>query len=112
MGTRTAAGTGRDREQGRTQDRNGDGSGDINDSSSGDGNGVEDGDGNGDGIGEGGGEANKRKKPHKSCRRDVGNGGMWKEKKRRQERVSSVAANRDNLENSKGSGGKHKVPKA
>ena len=39
-------------------------------------NGAEDrnGDGNKDEIGEGG-EANKRKQPHKSCRRDVGNGG-------------------------------------
>ena len=28
-----------------------------------------------DGIGEGGGEAKMCKKPHKGCRRDVGNGG-------------------------------------
>ena len=36
-------------------------------------------------IGEGGGEAKKRKKPHKSCRRHVGNGGDLggKRKKRR-----------------------------
>ena len=33
------------------------------------------GDGNEDGIGKGGGETKKRKKPHKSCRRDVENGG-------------------------------------
>ena len=46
------------------------------------------GDGNEDRIGQGGGEAKKRKKPHKSCRRDVGNGGDLgvKRKKRRQER--------------------------
>ena len=30
----------------------------------------ENGDGNEDGIKEGGGEANERKKPHKTCRRD------------------------------------------
>ena len=68
---------------GRTQDGNGDGSGDGNESSSGDGNGDEDengkedgnGDGNEDGIGEGGREAKKRKKPHKSCRRHLGNVG-------------------------------------
>ena len=40
-------------------------------SSSGDG----DKDGTEDRIGEGGGEAKKRMKPHKSCRRHVGNGG-------------------------------------
>ena len=69
--------------RGRTQD--GDESGDGNVSSNGD----------GDGIGEGGLEAKKRKKPHKSCRRHVGNGRDFggKRKKRRQERVSSVAAN-------------------
>ena len=32
-------------------------------------------DGHEDEIGEGGGEAKMRKKPHKSCRRYVGNGG-------------------------------------
>ena len=38
-------------------------------------------------IGEGGGEAKNRKKPRKSCRRDVGNGGdlCEKRKKYRQE---------------------------
>ena len=63
--------------RGRTQDRNGDGSRDGNESGSGDGNGDEDGNANRnkDGIGEGGGKAKKSKKPHKSCRRDVGNGG-------------------------------------
>ena len=42
----------------------------------------------------------KRKKPHKSCRCDVGNGadlGRKREKKRRQEMVHSVAADPDNL---------------
>ena len=50
----------------------------------------------------------KRKKPHKSCRRDVGNeggsGGKWK--KRTKERVGPVADNPDNLENSKEQGGR------
>ena len=37
-----------------------------------------------DRIGEGGGDAKKRKKPHESCRRDVGNeGDLGGEKKRR-----------------------------
>ena len=48
---------------------NGDGSRDGNENNSGDGNGNE------DRIEEGGREAKKRKKPHKSCRRHVGNGG-------------------------------------
>ena len=48
------------------QDGNGDRSGDRNESSSGDGSG----DGNEDGNKEGEGEANKRKKPHMTCRRD------------------------------------------
>ena len=63
--------------RGRTQDENGGGSGDGNESSSGDGNGDRDENGNGkeDRIEEGGREAKKRKKPHKSCRRHVGNGG-------------------------------------
>ena len=41
----------------------------------------------------------KRKKPHRSCRRDVGNGGdlSGMRKKHRQERVGSVVVNRDNL---------------
>ena len=49
----------------------------------------------------------KRKKPHKSCRHDVGNGADLggKRRKRRQERVDSVAANPDNLANSKEAGG-------
>ena len=92
-----------------TQDGNGDGSGDGNESSSGDGNGDEDGNGdsNEDGIGEGGGGSKKRKKPHKSCRRDVRNGGDLggKRKKRRQGRVGFVAAEPDNLKKSKEAGG-------
>ena len=81
--------------RGRTQDGNGDG----NESSSGD--------GNEDGIGEGGREAKKRKKPHTSCRRDVGNGGNFAGNMKicRQERVGSVAANPNNRENSKEGGG-------
>ena len=44
---------------------------------------------------------------HKRCRRDGGNGGDLgrKKKKRRQENVGSVAADPDNLENNKESGG-------
>ena len=86
--------------RGRIQDENGDGSGD--------GNGDEDnGNGNEDRIGEGGREAKKRKKPHKSCRRHVGNGGDLggKRKIRRKERVGPVAVNPDNLENNKEAGG-------
>ena len=81
---------------GRTQDGNVDGSGDGNESSSRDGNGNE------DRIGEGGGEAKKRKKPHNSCRRHVGNGGDLdgKRKNHRKERVGPVAANPDNCERS------------
>ena len=56
-------------------------------------------------IGEDGGEAKKRKKPHKTCRRHVGNGGD-SEKKRREERVSPVAANPENLEDNKEAGEK------
>ena len=57
-------------------------------------NGDEDvnGDGNEDGIGEGGGEAKMRKKPHKRCRRHVGNGRYLsgeKSKQRREGRVIS-----------------------
>ena len=56
----------------------------------------------------------KRKKPHKSCRRHVGNAGdlSEKRKKRRQERVGSVAADPDNLKIAMNQGGKHKVPRA
>ena len=59
-----------------------------------------------DRIGEGGGEAKERKKPHMRCIRDVGNGGDLggDRKKRRQESVGSVAADPDNLDNSKGAG--------
>ena len=92
---------------------NGDGSGDGNESSSGEGNEDED-NGNEDMIGEGGREAKKRRKPHKSCKRRVGNGGDLggKRKKRRKERVGPVAANPDNLENNKEAGEEHKVPRA
>ena len=84
MGTGT--GTGLDT-RGRTQDRNGDGSGDRNETSSGDWNGNEDENGNGneDRFGKGGEVTKKCKKPHKSCRRPVGNRGdlvEWEEKKR------------------------------
>ena len=50
---------------------------------------------------EDGGEAKERNKPHKSCRRHVGNGGDLggKRKNRRQERVGLVPADLDNLEN-------------
>ena len=59
-----------------------------------------------DKVGEGGGEGKKRKKPHNNCRRDMRNGGDLgvKRKKRRQERVGSVAADPDNLESSKKAG--------
>ena len=52
-------------------------------------------------------EAKKRKKPRKSCRRRVGNGGDLggKRNKRRQERVGPVAANPGNVENNKETGG-------
>ena len=80
-----------------------------NDSSSGNGSGDEDGngDGNEDRIGEGGGEAEKRKKTHRGYIRDVGNGGDLggkRKKKHRHEKVSSVAADSDNLENIKEAG--------
>ena len=87
--------------RGRTQDGNGDG----NKRSSRDGD--EDKDGGGDGneerIGEGGRETKERKKPHKSCRRHVGNEGDLggKRGKRRKEGAGPVAANLDNIENSK-----------
>ena len=59
------------------------------------------------GTGEGGEEAKKRKKPHKTCGRHVGNWGDLggKRKKRRKERVGPVAFNTDNLENDKEAGG-------
>ena len=101
---------------GRTQDGNGDGSVDENESSSGAGNGNEDENrsGNEDMIGEGGREAKKRKKPHKRCRRHMGNWGDLggKRKKCRKERAGPVAAKPDSLENNKETGGEHKVPKA
>ena len=83
MGTGTGSGMRRERGPergwralpGQIQDGNGDRSGDGNESNSGDGNGDKDGNGNEDRIGEGGEKAKKRKKPHKTCRRHVGNGG-------------------------------------
>ena len=56
---------------------------------------------------QGGREATMRKKPHKTCRRHVGNGGDLggKSKKCRKERVGPVAANPYNLENNKEAGG-------
>ena len=74
-------------------------------SNNGNGNGNGNGDGIEDRIGAGGEERKKRKKPHESCRRDVGNGGAYREKQRRQERVGSVASDPDNLENSRKAGG-------
>ena len=106
-GAGTGTGTGMET-RGRAQDGNGDGSGDGNESSSGDGNGDENANGNGneDRIGEGGGEVKKLNKPHKSCRRHVGNGGDLdgKRKKRRKERADPIAANPDNLNNNKEAG--------
>ena len=90
------------------QDGDGDGDGDGSEDSCGDGNGDEDnGNGGEDRIGEGGREAKKRKKPHKTCRRHVGNGGDLgvKRKTCRKERVGPVAANPDNLESNKEAGG-------
>ena len=45
-------------------------------------------------------------KPHKRCRRDVGNGGDLggKRKHRKQEMIGSVAADPDKLDNSKEAG--------
>ena len=99
----TGTGTGVETRR-RTPDGNGDGNGDGSEDSNGDGNGDEDnGNGNEDRIGEGGREAKKRKKPPKSCRRHVGNGGDLdgKRKKCRKERVSPVVANPDNRESNK-----------
>ena len=64
-------------------------------------------------IGEGGRETKNRQKLHKSCKRDVGNGGDLggNRKKRRQEGLGSVAADPDNLENRKEAGQEHKVPR-
>ena len=69
-GTGTGVGT-----RSRIPDGNGDGNGDGNEDCSGDGNGDGD-NGNENRIGEGGREAEKRKKPHNSCRRRAGNGGV------------------------------------
>ena len=90
IGTGTGAGTGTDFEtRGRAQDENGDGDGDGKEVRT--------------GSIEGGSEAKKRKKPHKNCKRDVGNRGNLGGERRicREENVGSVAAYPDNLENSK-----------
>ena len=110
---RTGPGTGVE-SSGRTQDGNGDGSGDGNESISGDGNGDEGKNGNENRIEEGGREAKKRKKPHKTCRHHVGDGEgfVGKRKKKRKERVGSVAANPVNLENNKEAEGEHKILRA
>ena len=92
----------------RTQVGNGDGNGNGSEDSSGDENGDDDnGNGNENMIGEGGREAKKRKKPQNSCRRRAGNREDTRGKRRkcRKERVGSVAANPDNLENNKEAGG-------
>ena len=90
----------------RTPDGNGDGNGDVSEDCSGDGNGDDD-NGNENRIGEGGRGTKKRKKPQNSCRRRAGNGRDMggKRKKCRKERVSSVAANSDNLGSNKEAGG-------
>ena len=90
----------------RTPDGNGNGNGDGSEDCSGDGNGDDD-NGNENRIGEGEREAKKRKKPENSCRRRAGNGGNTDgiQNKCRKERVASVAANPDNLESNKESGG-------
>ena len=90
----------------RTPDGNGDGNGDGSEDCSGDGNGDDD-NGNENRIGEGGREGKKRRKPQNGCRRRAGNGGDTggKRKKCKKERVGSVAANPDNLENNKEAGG-------
>ena len=105
-GAGTGTGTGLETRR-RTQDGNRDGNGDGSEDSSGDGNGdVDNENGNEDRIGEGGKEAKKRNKPHKSCRRHVGNGGDLGGKKKtcKNERVGPVAANPENLESNKEAG--------
>ena len=113
VGTGTGAGTRRERGRGwRPVDEHTMGTrtaAETETRACGDGNRDEDGNRNGneDRIGEGGGNAKKRKKPHKSCRRHVGNGGDLggKRKKSRKERVGLVAASPDKLENNKETGG-------
>ena len=89
-----------------TQDGNGDGSGEGIERMSGHGTGRGEEERNGDGIGEGGGETKKRKIPHKSSKRDVGNVGDLSgvRKTTRQESVGRVAAYPNNLESSKEAG--------
>ena len=59
-----------------------------------------------DRIGESGREGKKRKKPLRSCRRDVGNGTNFdgNREKRRQKSVGSVTADPEGLEKSKETG--------
>ena len=89
-GTRTETGV---KTRGLTQDGNGDAGGDGKESTSGNENGDGDGNRDGsedvdkDGIEKSGGKAKKCKKPHKSCRRVVGNGGdLGGNEKKRQKR--------------------------
>ena len=99
----------------RTQDGNGDGDGDGSEDSSGDGNGDEDnGNGNEDRVWDGGREAKKLNKTQNSCRRYGRNEGDFGGKRQacRKERVGPVAANPDNLESNKETGGGHKVLRA
>ena len=111
-GTRTRTGVETRR---RTPHGNRDWNGDGREGSSGDGNGDEDnGNGNEDRIGEGGREAKKRKKSQNSCRRHAGNGRDLggKRKKRRKDRVGTVAANPNNLASNNETGGGDKVLRA
>ena len=63
-------------------------------------------------IEKGGGEPKKSKKPHKSCRRHVGNGGDLgrKRKKRIKERVGPIVANPNHLESNKEAAGSTRYP--
>ena len=104
-GTGTGAGTGVGPRR-RTQDGNGDGNGDRSEDCSGDGNGDDD-NGNENRIGEGGREAKsaRNRKIAVDAARETGKTRVDSEKKCRKERVSSVAANPDNLGSNKEAGG-------
>ena len=66
-----------------------------------------------DRIGESEGGAKKRTKPDNRCRRGVGNGGdLGGNRKKRNERVGSVVADPDNLENSEEAGRERKMLRA
>ena len=58
---------------------------------------------------EGGEQTKKRKNPHNSCRRDMGNGRDLGGKRKRH-RLGSEAADPDNLENSKEAGREAQCP--